>query len=568
MSLRIGIALVFVWLVHLLPPSAPARAASLLALVPENANSAIMVPDFASVHAYHTQVARPSGRQAADGGGWMEAFAVDAAQVVRAVDGPLVRAEIPLEGDRTAHVVIGRVGDAEAADALLQETTARLRRICDRLKTVDSAGAKGVIAHRRDAASDEPDVTALTYRGHLILASSNEAAKIVVRRLAIKPSASLETLPAVKAIRAKLSDPAPLEKVALFWYVDPWPAARTASRPRAEGEQEETYYQTARRHGLTGIRGFGGWLVVRADGSVQAETSLYAPGPFTSSLRMLDLKPTNSLAMPDWVPNDVEHVAVLHANVPEALNHMGLVFDDVFAEGIEGTYEDVLVDLKDPDGLNVDLRRQLFPKLGPRVVLIHDRASPRDPDAFESSLVAFETRQEPAVSKIVDLLMEGDEEARQVSVGDARVWQVNAEGDVPDSAMTVTRGWAIYSNDAGLVRHVLAAPAAGGIAAQKDFALAQKAILARRSRGLCAVVARGRAGESGPGSTDSRWESPVDILFSASWSAAFGVPAEDRQASWWSFEQVPFLRNNRVAIGYRETDGWSFLGGSFPPPAR
>jgi hypothetical protein len=63
-----------------------------------------------------------------------------------------------------------------------------------------------------------------------------------------------------------------------------------------------------------------------------------------------------------------------------------------------------------------------------------------------------------------------------------------------------------------------------------------------------------------------RWESPIAVLFAASWSEAFGTPADDRQAAWWSFEQVPFLRNNRVAIGYREADGWSFLGGSFPPP--
>ena len=46
---------------------------------------------------------------------------------------------------------------------------------------------------------------------------------------------------------------------------------------------------------------------------------------------------------------------ILHGDIPESLRHIGLVFDDAFAQGVKGTYEQVLEDLRAEDGLGIDL---------------------------------------------------------------------------------------------------------------------------------------------------------------------------------------------------------------------
>ncbi len=515
-----------------------AGAQSLLSVIPPDARAAVLVNDIHGAYDQYT-AAHPGAR--ADG--WTEIFGVDTGAFLKVVSGPLARAEVNVDEKHYAHVVVARVADASAVTALIRNTDRQLSASASRIKRIDDGGARGIAVERSSGDTVRQHVV-LTYREHIILVSNIDLAKRMIRMIAHQPPQCLEAVPTLQAIRDKLT-PAPQTKhVRLDWHVNPWAAVKPDKQ--------------SVRHGLTGIKALGGAVTIGADGSLTAEAVVYAPGPLSGSLRMLDLTPAQSLKLPDWVSADVaEHAALLHANVPVALQRMGPVFDDLFAEGAEGTYDDVLEDLKDPDGLNVDLRRDLFPLLGPRVVLVHDRATSETDESSLPALVAFETSQPAKVSRVMDILMEGDRQVTRVDMAGAQVWQVASEGDAPDSAATVTRGYAFYANDARLLRRLLTAAAETALEDQPEFASAKRAILARRSQNWCAIV--GRSLSSGEAPRGAKWRSPVDAVFAASWSEAFADVDEAPAASWWTFDRLPFLESTGLALGYVEEDGWLFL---------
>jgi hypothetical protein len=488
---------------------------------------------------------------------WMAKFAVDTKQLAGAVSGGIVRAAIAVDKNRTADVIVGRVGDEAAAEQLLQDVVARLKNLADRYREIDEKGARGIVAERSGQEPDFRRVVCLVYRGHLILANDSDAANAVIRMIARGPAASLEKVATVQSIRAKLNHKLPAEDLQLFWFYNPW-----AANPPDE---------RAVRHGLSGIKGAGGTVSHFPDGSQALQTFVCAPGPRTGSLRMLDLTPDPQLAFPDWVVDERQHVVMIHGNIPTALERMGPVFDELFAEGAEGTYEDVLQDLQDPNGLHVDLKRQLFPLLGPHAVFISDCSLPSSGDSPKPTLVAIEARKPADVSQIVDVLMEGDRQASSTEVAGVKVWRVAAEGDATDSAATVALGYVMYSNDIRLVQKLLTADRRNPLERRTDFMRLKKAIVDRRGD-LCALVARAQGGiqraAAGPADAASEWRSPLDVLFADSWSTTFDVSEYQTEQAWLVFDRLPFLEGNRVAVGYLEPDGWSLLSGEFPNGGR
>lgn len=561
-------------------------AQCLLATIPEDAQAAVWVDDLQRAYRYHlaahsedaarSDTAAIPVRPSPPEDGLMKHFAIDDGQLAEAVSGCLVRAALGRDGGQLAEVIVGRITDANATEALLEEAKRRLSQDGARIKTRNDNGAQGFVAERANADPAFLHVVALVYQKRLVLSNDSEAAERVLRQMARGSTGSLEELPAIRSMRAALPEETRDVSVRLLWYLNPWVAFEQRAESETLQDRHQAYYDAAQRHGLTGIEASGGTVVIRPDGSLEAETLVYAPGPFKSSLQMFDLKPAASLAFPDWVSDDLQSVVLLHGNVPGAFEKMGLVFDDLFADGIEGTYQDVLEDLKDPEGLNVDLRRDLFPLLGPRVILIHDDAASQTEGAFQPISIAFEVQNADRVAKVIDILMEGDQEASRVDIAGSLVWRVQSEGDAPDSAITVARGYAIYANDVRLVRRLLVADRQDAIERHPDVARAKQALLARRTSDLCMLMAQRQtdgvgpaaSGAGQPGVAVPDWRSPVDVLFATSLTSTLDMPAEDHGQWWRAFGRAPFLGSNRLAFGYLAKDGWWLLGGDFPAGER
>lgn len=559
---------------------------SLLSLVPENAQAAVLVDDLARAYDYCVgarsetgegteTTARSLKRPETQEDGLMKRFAVETRQLVKAVSGgSLVRAALIGSDGQKAELMIGEVTDSEAGRFLLEEAKHRLEQDGAQLQAIREGSTEGFLADRHSSDSAFRFVAAVIGPKHLILANDLNVANVAVRMISRKPTGGLEVLPAVKSIRSRTAERLQGDHAQLFWYINPWAEAEQAAESETLQGDLRTYFEMAQRHGLTGLKAFGGVASILPNGSFDTQTAVYAPAPTTSSLRMFDLTPAESLAFPDWISGDLQSVVLLHANVPAAFERMGLVFDDLFADGIEGTYQDVLEDLKDPEGLNVDLRRDLFPLLGPRVILIYDAPVSQTDRSFQPMCVAFEVREADRVADVIDILMEGDREASQVDIAGSTVWRIGAEGDDSGSAITVARGYAIYANDIRLVRRLLAADSRDAIERQPDFARAKQTILDRRSSDLCILMVQGRVSSTRPGASRvsqmgpnvAEWSSPLEALFAASWTA--DVLVGDRVPWWWALGRAPAWWSNRLKLGYLAKDGWSFLGTEVPAGER
>ncbi len=521
-------------------------AQSLLEVIPADVPAVIMADDLGRARA--AWAAQSPGHWVDH---WSAKFAIDTQLLAQAVSGPIVRSAVVVDKNRTADVIVGRVGDTAAADRLLQDAVARLKTSADRYREINDKGARGIVAQRSDQPPDFRRVVVLAYREHLVLANDSNAANEILSEILRGPAESLASSATVQAIRAKLKQPLPDEQVRMFWYYNPWAAEPPDRR--------------AQQHGLDGIKGSGGSVSIFPGGAQALHTVIHAPPPRTGSLRMLDLSPDPQLSLPDWVVDDRQHVVMVRGNVPAALERMGPVFDELFAEGAEGTYEDVLLDLKDPDGLNVDLKRELFPLLGPHAVYVKDCLLAEDENAHRASLIALEARDSAKVARIIDRLMEGDRQASQVKIAGANVWRLAAEDDAPDSATTVAFGYALYCNDIRLLERILSAGRSRPLEQWADFRRLKRAIVARRGD-PCVLLSRARGdGRGNPaGQAAPEWRSPLDVLFADSWSTTFDVSEDQSEQAWLVFDRLPFLEGNRVALGYLEEDGWSLLSGDYP----
>ena len=204
-----------------------------------------------------------------------------------------------------------------------------------------------------------------------------------------QPPSGLATQEAFAAIWDQVGWSEAEDGVTLFWYAQPW--LHEQKRPQAGGKAapHNDNYLFAQRHGLTGIRAIGGRARVPAGGDEQVEAVAYAPRPLQKSLKIFEpLRGDASWRLPDWIAASTGNVVILHGNIPESLRHISLVFDDAFALGVKGTYDQVLEDLKAEDGLGIDLVKELYSFLGPRTYLVWGDRAGRD---FRPFMIAFET---------------------------------------------------------------------------------------------------------------------------------------------------------------------------------
>ena len=143
----------------------------------------------------------------------------------------------------------------------------------------------------------------------------------------------------------------------------------------------------------------------------------------------------------------------------------------------EGTFKDVLDGLRDdPQGPRLDMRREVFPHLGPQFWQITDNGGRGDAASPDRSrwLTVVECRDVPAVTKAMERYYEGDETIHHETLDGRSVWTVEkghsllveGEGEnLPNvRALTITDAAMVLSSDPEMLTGRLrqAGGAAGG----------------------------------------------------------------------------------------------------------
>ena len=180
-------------------------------------------------------------------------------------------------------------------------------------------------------------------------------------------------------------------------------------------------------------------------------TAVYAPLPYKNAMKMLVLLNGKDYTPQKWVPREIATYSTLYFDVLNAFDNFGPLFDELYGAGESGEWADVLkAEKEDPNGPQIDLREELFKKLGQRVSMLTDYELPIT-TASERLLFAIESTDDKAVAKALQKWFGNDPTAKRREIDGHVIWEIVENegpemdgpevslGDVPDLAPQAKR---------------------------------------------------------------------------------------------------------------------------------
>ncbi|MEQ8848864.1 hypothetical protein [Botrimarina sp.] len=337
-----------------------------------------------------------------------------------------------------------------------------------------------------------------------------------------------------------------------FW-ADLWTGLeRLAAGPTASERQREALAH-ALRHGLTSIEAVAGAARFPEGDLATGSAFVLAPKPRPHSLALLTTSPTDDLAAPAWLAGAAEEIVLLHADVPAAFRRMDRVFDDLLAEGIDGTYRELLTDLADEQGLGVDLESDLYPLLGPRVFIAR---GPYTTDAQGRSqapaLFVFQTDHADDVAQVFRRLMAPDEGVTFLEwPGRGEGWRVDSD-EGPQPCLATVDGFAVYATDVGLLDSAIDEPSREKRERYEQLNLRLRG-LAGRHRPSIAVVRLAKASDLA-GSARAAQRHAAEAFFEGP-ALLEGYRHEGPLAL---LQSITNSIADPIILGFEATDGWEF----------
>ncbi|HVX11585.1 MAG TPA: hypothetical protein VHC22_10425 [Pirellulales bacterium] len=276
----------------------------------------------------------------------------------------------------------------------------------------------------------------------------------------------------------------------LRWFVEPIglsEAFRSWETNRRKGSTD--YLKVAKSQGFAAVKGIGGFASFGLGGyGVLHRTYIYAPPPYELAMRMAVFPNGGDFAPQEWIARDVSSYISFQADMLNAFDHFDTLFDEIYGE--KGVWKDTLESIEqDPNGPQINLRRDLVQHLGNRATMITDYELPITPTS-QRKLLAIEATDAGKLAAAIEKSMTGDEKARKLEIEGHVVWEIIPEDesmpalDIDDggegrrrrpadedkdahadsapqvslanSAVTVAKGHLMVASHIGLIRKVLA----------------------------------------------------------------------------------------------------------------
>jgi len=331
----------------------------------------------------------------------------------------------------------------QQAQQLIAKVSARLTGQGARQSTLTVAGVPVLVF-------DLPKQERHTYyflSGNLLGAANDpEIVRSVLARQAGRAAETLADVPAFQHAMARAQKDAGEHVPQIRWFIEPLGYFELTRQERPEGPRRRarsgrSFLEVAKEQGFAGIRGMGGFVDVAGDpAQILHRTAVIAPSPFEKSLKMLRFINTTDFTPPGWVPREIATFTMFHADVMNAFDNFGGLFDALFGEGEEDVWKESLESLKiDPDGPRLDLRNELFANLGNRVLAIGDYQRPINPNS-ERLLFAIETKDEKKVATAIRKAMEKDKGIRRREFDGHIVWEAVPPEKQPTQAPKIELG--------------------------------------------------------------------------------------------------------------------------------
>ena len=167
---------------------------------------------------------------------------------------------------------------------------------------------------------------------------------------------------------------------------------------------------------------------------------------------------------PDWLGADFVTASALGWDFSQAMKGVGSMYDQATEPGPdgEGLFEDLLDGIRDdPEGVQIDLRDELFARLGPELLGVDDEVpAAQDSPAERRSLYVAAVPDEAKMLETLTRFYKDDEKVHHERKGTYEVWWVDETGSLfveSESETDVTiRGLALGAGHLALATEVAA----------------------------------------------------------------------------------------------------------------
>lgn len=251
------------------------------------------------------------------------------------------------------------------------------------------------------------------------------------------PAATLDSLPAFQNImkQSAAAEGEPASQVAVFVEPLGLAGALRAYEP-ANTRHKPDGLAVLNDAGLNSIQGLGGQLAFHVgEYGVLARAAVLAPQPWQKSMHMLTFAPGADFAPQSWVNDGVASYSTVYWDMLKAFDNFGPLFDGFLEQ--EGIWKDVVESMKnDPDGPQIDIRKEFFELLGKRVTAIVDPLMPVTADSGRY-LLAFEIANPAELPRVLEAMKKAfanDPSVEQIKLGDLTVYKLIATEEVPPNA--------------------------------------------------------------------------------------------------------------------------------------
>jgi hypothetical protein len=344
--------------------------------------------------------------------------------------GELSGALVGTASGRTALIVLVDVtGNEDRAQEALAKADQNLLKEHAKKSQKTIAGTS-VTIYDLPAKEDRQDPRRVAYflkDGLLAGADGSDVLNDLLLRLAAKGEDNLASLTPYQAVTKRLAEAAGDLAPDVRWYIDPLAVAEY----RAQGNDKRLKnVKMLRNQGFSAIQGVGGFVnLAVGEYEILHRTAVYAPKPFEKAMGMFDFPNVSPTSPPAWVPRDVITFTSLNWEIKTAFERFSTLFDELFGEGSEGTFNDTIDSVRDdPNGPGIDIRKDLVGHLGTRAVVLTDYKLPITTSS-ERFIFAAETTDEQALAAAVRKSLETDQNVIKRVFKDHIIWEMKAEDD-------------------------------------------------------------------------------------------------------------------------------------------
>ena len=234
-----------------------------------------------------------------------------------------------------------------------------------------------------------------------------------------------------------------------------------------------------RNQGFGAVKATGALINIGAGASdFRFVASIYAPQPWVKSMQMVDLRNDRFSPAP-WVFADSASCNVMNIHAASVYKNLSSFFDEIVANGAEGTWNDVLESLRDePDGPRLDLNTEIFEFLAGPAIVLESESLPVTPDS-PRVLLAIRSTDEKALAAGIKKAMQDDPVIENRTIGETTVYysMSRERKDVPLWIMAVANGHLFMTTDFSILTPVLERTAAEPLADDAMFRLSVEPLM-------------------------------------------------------------------------------------------